>query len=72
MTDAATMKETLQTNKYSQKRAISIRPAHPKSSSPISAQNPSDCEIQKNFDEERDRLTGMAVPPEFAKARRSY
>ena len=60
MTDAATVKDTMQTNRYSQKGAISNLPAHPKSSNPISAQNPSDCEIQKSLDEEGyELLAGM-------------
>jgi hypothetical protein len=55
----ATVKDTTQTIRYAQKKGISNLPAHPKSSSPISAQKPSDCEIQTSLDEENELLAGM-------------
>jgi hypothetical protein len=70
----ATVKDTTQTSRYAQKNGISNLPAHPKSSNPISAQNPSDCDIQKSLDEENELLAGMprdvlrepAAPPSAA------
>jgi hypothetical protein len=56
---AATVKDTAQISRYAQKNGISNLPAHPKSSNPISAQNPSDCEIQKSLDEENQLFAGM-------------
>jgi hypothetical protein len=57
--NVATVKHTAQTSRYAQKNGTSTLPAHPKSSNPISAQNPSDCEIQKSLDEENALFAGM-------------
>jgi hypothetical protein len=55
----ATLLDNTQTSRYAQKNGISNLPAHPKSSNPISAQNPSDCEIQNSLDEENELFAGM-------------
>jgi hypothetical protein len=70
----ATVKDTTQTRRYAQKNGISNLSAHPKSSNPTNAQNPSGCEIQKSLDEENELFAGMprdvlrepAAPPSAA------